>query len=197
MNADHAVEFLLKPFAGNVLLEAIRCALDRSRAALSRDATMQTLRHRYSSLSAREREVMALLVEGCLNKHVGAKLGISEITVKAHRGRLMRKMGAGCFPELVTMALKLEPGSAQMDEEVLRSRYASLTLRERQVMTLVIAGHRNKHVGCELGITETTVKTHRGKAMRKMNARSLADLVKFAASLNHAPPSAAADGRES
>jgi FixJ family two-component response regulator len=146
------------------------------------------LRHRYSSLSPREREVMALLVEGCLNKCVGATLGISEITVKAHRGRLMRKMGAGCLAELVTMAMTLEFCSAQMDEELLRSRYALLTLRERQVMALVTAGHRNKHAGEALGITETTVKIHRGKAMRKMRARSLADLVKFAARLNHGEP---------
>jgi FixJ family two-component response regulator len=195
-NADvrMAMEFQLKPFAKNVLLETIRCAIERSRRVLSREATIEVLRHRYSSLSARERAVMALLVEGRLNKHVGAALGISEITVKAHRGRLMRKMGAGCFPELVTMAMRLEPGPAQMDEEVLRSRYFFLTLRERQVMALVIAGHRNKHAAHELGITETTVKIHRGKVMRKMRARSLADLVRFAARLNHAMPWAAVDG---
>src|SRR5262249_6070198 len=85
-----AVEFLTKPFSDGVLLSAIRPALERSRAALDQEAEMQALRASYASLSRREREVMALVVTGLLNKQVGGELGISEITVKAHRGSVMR-----------------------------------------------------------------------------------------------------------
>ena len=102
-----AVEFLTKPFKDEVLLEAIRGALERSRAAQQREAEMQVLRNCYSSLTPREREVMALVVSGLLNKQVGGELGISEITVKAHRGQLMRKMKADSLPDLVTMAARL------------------------------------------------------------------------------------------
>jgi FixJ family two-component response regulator len=105
-----AAEFLIKPFRSDVLLEAIRQAVERSRAALDREAEMQALRERYASLSPREREVMALVVAGRLNKLVGGELGISEITVKAHRGKMMRKMRAGSFAELVTMAASLRGG---------------------------------------------------------------------------------------
>ncbi len=89
-----AVEFLTKPFAEDVLLGAIRNALERSHAALGREAELQTLRDDYESLSRREREVMGLVVAGLMNKQVGGELGISEITVKAHRGQVMRKMRA-------------------------------------------------------------------------------------------------------
>jgi len=102
-----AAEFLTKPFRNDVLLEAIGHAVVRSKAALDREAEMQALRERYASLSRREREVMALVVAGRLNKLVGGELGISEITVKAHRGKMMRKMNARCLPELVHMAAKL------------------------------------------------------------------------------------------
>ena len=102
-----AVEFLTKPFENDVLLDAIRHALERSRAALRQQSDMQTLRTRYASLTPREREVMALVVCGLLNKQVGGELGISEITVKAHRGQMMRKMKADSLPELVTMAARL------------------------------------------------------------------------------------------
>jgi FixJ family two-component response regulator len=102
-----AVEFLTKPFSDDVLLNAIGQALDRSRQALDREADMRTLRESYASLSRREREVMALVVSGLLNKQVGGELGISEITVKAHRGRVMRKMNAGSLADLVTMAARL------------------------------------------------------------------------------------------
>ena len=103
-----AIEFLTKPFDDEVLLRAIRGAIDRSTAALSLSAELQTLRASYASLSRREREVMTLVVSGLLNKQVGGRLGISEITVKAHRGKVMRKMKAGSLPDLVKMAARLQ-----------------------------------------------------------------------------------------
>lgn len=102
-----AVEFLTKPFDDEVLLEAIRGAIERSRAAVRVDAELRALRSCYESLTSREREVMALVVSGLLNKQVGGELGISEITVKAHRGHLMRKMKADSLADLVTMAARL------------------------------------------------------------------------------------------
>jgi len=102
-----AVEFLTKPFSDEVLLTSIRQALDRSRAALGRDEELRVLRERYASLSRREQEVMALVVTGRLNKQVGFDLGISEITVKAHRGQVMRKMEAKSLADLINMAAKL------------------------------------------------------------------------------------------
>jgi FixJ family two-component response regulator len=102
-----AVEFLTKPFNDEVLLSGIRQALERSRVALGQHAEIKTLRDRHSSLSPREREVMALVVAGLLNKQVGGELGISEITVKAHRGKVMQKMKADSLPDLVKMAGKL------------------------------------------------------------------------------------------
>jgi FixJ family two-component response regulator len=108
-----AVEFLMKPFSDEVLLSAIRQAIDRSRAALDQEAEVKALRDRYASLSRREQEIMALVVTGRLNKQVGYQLGISEITVKAHRGQVMRKMEAGSLPDLVNMAAKLRLASPE------------------------------------------------------------------------------------
>jgi len=105
-----AVEFLTKPLAHDKLIAAITAALERSRAALARDARTDTLRGRYASLSPREREVMLLVVAGLLNKQVGGELGISLPTVKAHRGSVMRKMNARSVPELVNMCAALGIG---------------------------------------------------------------------------------------
>ena len=102
-----AVEFLTKPFRDDVLLSAISNALERSRAGLEQQAEIQVLRDRLAMLSPREREVMALVVSGLLNKQIGGELRISEITVKAHRGKVMHKMGADSLADLVKMAERL------------------------------------------------------------------------------------------
>lgn len=102
-----AAEFLTKPFSNEVLINAIRKAIERSRVLLDRNAELQDLKSRYALLTPREREVIALVVAGLPNKQVGGELGISEITVKAHRGSVMRKMKADSLPELVSMAARL------------------------------------------------------------------------------------------
>jgi FixJ family two-component response regulator len=106
-----AVEFLTKPFGDDVLLSAIRNAIESSQAALGREAETRALRDCYESLTPRERQVMAMVAAGLLNKQVGGELNISEITVKAHRGQVMRKMKADSLADLVNMAARLRlPG---------------------------------------------------------------------------------------
>jgi FixJ family two-component response regulator len=109
-----AVEFLTKPFNDDVLLTAIRAALERSRIALSLEVEMRVLRDCYTSLTQRERQVMVLVVSGLLNKQIGGELGISEITVKAHRGKVMQKMKAASLADLVKMAARLRLTPAQI-----------------------------------------------------------------------------------
>jgi FixJ family two-component response regulator len=108
-----AIEFLTKPIDDDALLSAIRHAIERSSAALAREAEIQGLRECYASLTPREREVMALVVSGMLNKQVALKIGISEITVKAHRGKVVQKMKADSVADLVKMAVRLGLTSAR------------------------------------------------------------------------------------
>jgi len=113
-----ACDFLTKPLTSDALLRATREAIERSRAEVRRAVTMRALQERYVSLSRREREVMGLVVSGRLNKQVGGELGISEITVKAHRGKMMRKMNASSLAELVNMAASLHPIAASRETDV-------------------------------------------------------------------------------
>jgi FixJ family two-component response regulator len=103
-----ALDFLVKPFSHEVLLRAVSQSLERSRVALDREMHMRDLRSRYASLTPREQQVMRLVVAGLLNKQVGGELGISEITVKAHRGQVIQKMKASSLADLVRMAGKLQ-----------------------------------------------------------------------------------------
>lgn len=106
-----ALEFLIKPFVGDVMMHAIRHAIEHSHAVLHDLTRLQAIQERYESLSRRERDVMKLVASGWMNKRVGDELGISEITVKAHRGRVMRKMQAKSLAELVTMTAGLRAGT--------------------------------------------------------------------------------------
>jgi FixJ family two-component response regulator len=118
-----ALEFLTKPLDHNALLRALQHGIERSRKALNREAQMQMLYNRYATLSRRERQVMALVVSGLLNKQIAGELVISEITVKAHRGKVMRKMVAHSLAELVNIAgrLGIEPFKVQTLRPQLRT----------------------------------------------------------------------------
>jgi FixJ family two-component response regulator len=107
-----AVEFLTKPLGPEALLSAIHGAIERSRASLAQEADLQDLRDRYESVTVRERQVMALVVRGQLNKQIAFELGLTEITVKVHRGRVMRKMKATSLADLVNMAARLDGTTA-------------------------------------------------------------------------------------
>jgi FixJ family two-component response regulator len=124
-----AIDVLTKPCMSAVLLDAIGEAVERSYAELRHAAQIRALRDRYESLSRREREVMELVVSGRLNKQVGGELGISEITVKAHRGKLMRKMQAGSFAELVKMAARLSAAPIAGAVDTLHGRELAFAAR--------------------------------------------------------------------
>lgn len=138
-----AVEFLMKPFEHNVLVDAIRESLDRSRLALAREMQMRSLGNHYALLTRRERQVMALVVSGLLNKQVGGELGISEITVKAHRGRVMQKMGAQSLADLVNMFAKLGAERA-----INSSNSAHRTVSRNELQVHVTGNHpeRDRHI---------------------------------------------------
>src|SRR5262252_5156128 len=130
-----AAEFLTKPFNSEVLLAAIRQALERSRVALAQEAERQELRDRYASLTPRERDVMALVVSGLLNKQVAGELDITESTVKAHRGQVMQKMKANSVAELVKMTARLHQNASKP-----RASQVSCRLAEAEHMTGIIFG---------------------------------------------------------
>lgn len=123
-----AQEFLTKPFRDNDLLSAVREALERSRLVLAKKAEKQSIQLRYASLSTREQQVMALVSSGLINREVGGELGISEITVKAHRGQVMQKMQANSLADLIKMAAKLGLARKKDPSRLLRDNTAGLLL---------------------------------------------------------------------
>jgi len=124
-----AVDFFTKPVNGDALLRAIQNAIDRSCVSLRQAADVRALQENYASLSRREREVMVLVAAGLLNKQVGCELGISEITVKAHRGKIMQKMNADSLAALVRMADKLCLNSGRWNRHCSRSTFSSFAAR--------------------------------------------------------------------
>ena len=137
-----AVEFLTKPFGEDILLEAVGAALERSRTAVGERAALQVLQDRYASLSQREREVLGLVVSGLLNKQVGGELGISEITVKAHRGRVMSKMQVRSLAELVRVSARLGLASPASHTEKAPNRNQRQVPTRRPVADLSTTGRR-------------------------------------------------------
>jgi FixJ family two-component response regulator len=117
-----AVDVLTKPISAEALRGAIQHALDTSQNALAQEAEIRSLRNRYTSLTGRERQVMRLVVSGLLNKQVGGELGIKEVTVKAHRGTMMRKMKANSLPQLVRMAVRLNLAALPKDDYLTATR---------------------------------------------------------------------------
>src|SRR2546425_1124259 len=175
-----AVEFLTKPFGERDLLDAIRQAIERDKIARQQHAELSELRRRYASLTPREREVLEWVVSGLLNKQIAAELGTREITVKVHRGKLRseslpKPFGERDLLDAIRQAIERDKIARQQHAELseLRRRYASLTPREREVLEWVVSGLLNKQIAAELGTREITVKVHRGKLMRKMQAASL------------------------
>jgi FixJ family two-component response regulator len=155
-----AVDFLVKPLGDELLLAAIGQSLARSRAALERGVEMRDLRNCYASLTLREQQVMALVVSGLLNKQVGAELGISEITVKAHRGNVMRKMKADSFVHLVNMASRL------------RVRYSpQVSLRSTNALldSDRIIPPAMRHAGSSSGQPRLTPAQHFARSARQMD----------------------------
>jgi FixJ family two-component response regulator len=127
-----AIEFLMKPFNDEAVLSAIRHAIDRSSLVMAREAELRVLRDSYASLSSRQREVMALVIEGRLNKQISGELDISEITVKAHRGKMMRKMQARSLGDLINKVGKLRFASALQAEMIARTSLDSPAGRSRR-----------------------------------------------------------------
>jgi len=127
-----AIEFLTKPFNDETVLSAIRHAIVRSSLVMAREAEIQVLRDRYASLSSRQREVMAMVIEGRLNKQISGELDISEITVKAHRGKMMRKMQARSLGDLINKVGKLRFASALQAEMIDRTSFDSSAGRSRR-----------------------------------------------------------------
>jgi FixJ family two-component response regulator len=133
-----AVEFFTKPFNDNMILSAIRHAIDRSNLAMARQAHLLVLEERYAILSSREREVMDLVVEGFLNKQIGWELDISEITVKAHRGKLMRKMKATTLADLIKKAWMLRAASRSHDDTINWTASARSVLFAREFVAIEV-----------------------------------------------------------
>jgi FixJ family two-component response regulator len=152
-----ALEFLTKPVNNEALVSAIRNAIQRSSIALAQNAEMQELRDRYASLTTRERQVMELVVAGLLNKQVGGELGISEITVKAHRGQAMQKMKANSLADLVRMAGKLRPASPAI--------HTGIGLPPNQAGQIFNAFFTTKEHGTGMGlrISRTIIEAHGGR----------------------------------
>jgi FixJ family two-component response regulator len=184
------VEFLTKPLRGQDL-DAVRVALDRDRQRREGEKKARDLRARQDSLSPREKEVMALVTAGFINKQAAHLIGLTEITVKFHRHNLMKKLGARSLVDLVRFAdtlggsrvMRSYPPRSEREARDLRARYDSLSPREKEVMALVTAGLINKQAAHQIGVTEITVKFHRHNLMKKLGARSLVDLVRFADTL--------------